>query len=375
MRLVDTIKDPQVARDLSAFFKKKNIENELEQGKDGVRIWIVDEDDVESANQWLSQYHQNPHEFQFDTDTISSAQIPILTNNSDEEVLLHSEHKHEPQAYATLGFIIICIILFAASFLTAPKREAENIPYPQVAIYGSEVTQGLLFDFPKAYELLSQIVTTYGIGGLKDPTSMPPAGQALLLEYNKTPYWQGFYQEFVLLVQGKQDQAWELQAPLFEKIRQGEIWRLFSPALLHLDIFHLLFNMLWLYVLGKQIEIRIGLSRYLLFCLGVGIFANIVQYLISGANFIGFSGILCGFFTFIWMRQKLAPWEGYRLDRSTIVMIGIFVGGLFLIQVASFLTEVYANTSIAPMIANAAHIAGGIAGWVLGRYKFFAWKQ
>lgn len=377
MRLIDTMKDPQMARNFSSFLTRNHIKNELEQSKDGVRFWIIDEDDFFKASEWLTKFRDNPHDMQFDMGVTPSFDIPAVADEDEDENTLElpTDDKAAPQAFATLCFLFTCIILFAASYMTAPARDAVAVPFPQVAIYSSEVTQGLLFDFPKAYEILNQIVTTFGINGLKDPSTLPPQGQALLEEYARTPVWQGFYEEFVLFVKGTHKQFWETQAPMFEKIRQGELWRLFTPALLHLDIFHLLFNMLWLYVLGKQIELRIGVGRYLLFCLVVGIFSNIVQYLVSGPNFIGFSGILCGFFTFIWVRQKQAPWEGYRLDKSTIMMIGIFVGVLFLIQVASFVAEVYASTSIAPMIANAAHISGGIAGWVLGRNKFFAWNN
>lgn len=371
MRLIYTVKDPNEARQISSFLQKKNIENELEQGADGVRIWIISEDDFPVAAEWLRNYQENPE----DRDLQGAKNIPIIASATEEDMDEPlANDPNQPQAYVTLSFIFICVILFAASFLTNPVREYVSLPYPQVAIYSSEVTQTLLFDFPKAYEILESIVTTYGISGLKDPSTMPAAGQALLQEYTVTPWWQGYYQEIVHAFKGVHPPS-EVNAPMFEKIRQGEVWRLFTPAVLHLDVFHLLFNMLWLFVLGKQMELRIGAFRFLIFCFSVGIFANIVQYLVSGPNFIGFSGILCGFFTFIWVRQQKAPWEGYRLDRSTIIMIGIFIGGLFLIQVASFVAEVYANTSIAPMIANAAHISGGIAGLILGRTKFFAWNN
>ena len=44
------------------------------------------------------------------------------------------------------------------------------------------------------------------------------------------------------------------EIPLFEKIRQGELWRLFTPCILHRDFLHILFNMIWVWILVKQIE-------------------------------------------------------------------------------------------------------------------------
>lgn len=374
MRPLNPINDAQQAQHLADFLSRNGINNELEQIISGYQIWIIDEDDFTAANEMAKSFQENPKNPKFDKDLISPARI-LKKGSSSDPLQSPFPPQTEPQAYATLSFIFTCIILFAASFLTAPKLDRVQLPYPMVAIYSSEVTQELLFDFPKAYEIIEQAAKTYGTKALENPSKLPPEGQQLVAEFKNTPWWQGFYSEILLYIKGAHTQAWESQAPLFEKIRQGEIWRLFTPALLHLDIFHILFNMLWVYILGKQIEIRIGIWRYILFCVVVGVFANIVQYLVSGPNFIGFSGIICGFFTFIWVRQRQAPWEGYQLNRSTITMIGLFVGGLLLIQVASFIMEVYANTSIAPMIANAAHIAGGVAGWFLGRYKYFAWNN
>ena len=101
--------------------------------------------------------------------------------------------------------------------------------------------------------------------------------------------------------------------PCSKKSRREKYWRLFTPCLLHNDIFHIFFNMIWLVVLGKQMEMRLSLFRYALFILIAAVVTNTAQYLMSGSNFIGFSGVLCAMLTFIWMRQKKTAWEGYQL--------------------------------------------------------------
>ena len=94
----------------------------------------------------------------------------------------------------------------------------------------------------------------------------------------------------------------------------------------------------------------------------------------SGANFIGFSGVLCAMVAFIWIRQKIAPWEGYPLQKSTITFLAFFVAAMLSIQIVAFYWEVQNVTTFTPGIANTAHITGALIGAILGRLPLFSWK-
>src|SRR5262249_3368053 len=155
---------------------------------------------------------------------------------------------------------------------------------------------------------------------------------------------------------------------------EGEIWRLFSPALLHLNVFHLFFNMIWLVVLGKLIEEKIGSWRYLFFVLFVGVVSNTAQYLMSGPNFIGISGVIVGMLGFIWARQQRAAWEGYNVLPGVISFMFFFILAMLGIQVFAFIMQVLWNQSFMPAIANTAHIVGGITGYLLGCMNAFSLK-
>lgn len=133
--------------------------------------------------------------------------------------------------------------------------------------------------------------------------------------------------------------------------------------------------MLWLIVLGKQLEQRIKPWRYILFILFIAIISNTAQYLMSGPNFIGFSGVLCGMLAFIWVRQKTAAWEGYQIDRMTLIFMLIFILSMTGIQLLSFLLEKSLDWAISPNIANMAHLTGGLTGYILGRLNFFSWRH
>jgi GlpG protein len=133
--------------------------------------------------------------------------------------------------------------------------------------------------------------------------------------------------------------------------------------------------MLWLLSLGGQIENRLGWARYLVFILLAAAIPNIGQYLIGGYNFVGYSGVVCAMIGFIWMRQRIAAWEGYLLAPNTVTLVSIFVIGLTLLQCYSFYMEWTTGQGLPAVMANTAHMAGGIVGILLGRLPLFAWQQ
>jgi len=186
------------------------------------------------------------------------------------------------------------------------------------------------------------------------------------LMYDTVPGWNGLY----ALLLGQSDTG-----PLFFQISHGEIWRLFSPAFLHRDLMHLAFNMLWLWVLGRPIEERIGAVRTVVLTLILAAVSNTAQYLMSGPLFLGYSGVALGLAGFTWSREKIAPWEGYPLHRSTVLFLVIYVLALMGLQVVSFILMFFKNVSFSASIANTAHIAGALTGLSLGRLKFFAHRK
>lgn len=390
MRLISTSDDQKRAYRLSTFLKSQGIDNQLEiitntdwgssdYGNVTARLWVLDEDQVEEAQKITHDFEQNPEDARFRVGGQQKESLfePIQTKLKEGPARLIKISKTkavepQPLGIATLYILMICSLIFLISLFTTPQIETppKNIPF--TPLYSPAINKYLMFDYPKAYEIIDKLVRAYGIGKLQNPEELPPAGKQLLQQFYNTPYWQGFYDQ--LLSDLKHQPNPSKNAPLFEKIREGQFWRLFTPCLLHYDIFHIFFNMIWLIVLGKQMEERLKIPRYLLFILVTGIFSNVIQYLMGGANFIGFSGILCAMLTFIWVRQKRAAWEGYHLQSGAMGFIIFFILGMFSLQMISFFLEIYANTSFSPGIANAAHLSGLFAGAVLGRLNFFAVK-
>lgn len=394
MRIVTTFNDQKKAHLFSTFLTNEGIENKIEivtdtdwgsagYGDVACKIWVYDEDQVQTAFRWLEEFEKNPENPVFH-ESPKSVQEPIIkplfAKNQelnpyrrikiDRSTVVQERH---PLGTITFYFLIVCSLLFGISEFTAPTIQSYPSWAPPTPIFSSPIKKKLLFDYPEAFEYIDKAVKLFGVEKLQSPQDLPPEGKFLVNQFLLTPYWQGFYEK-ILHYWKDPNYVWKFDAPLFEKIRQGEIWRAFTPCLLHSDLLHLFFNMIWLVILGKQMEKRMGWWKYLLFALITGVLSNTAQYLMSGSNFIGFSGILCAMLTFIWMRQKRAAWEGYLLQGTTMAFMMFFILTMFMIQIASFYLEAFQETTISPGIANTAHLTGAFLGVILGRSDFFSLK-
>ena len=121
-------------------------------------------------------------------------------------------------------------------------------------------------------------------------------------------------------------------------------------------------------------EKRLGFFKLLVFILITALITDVCQYLMSGPNFLGLSGVIMAQAGFIWMREKKAPWEGYTIQKATLYFLAFYVIAFVLLQIVSFFMERAGMNSIAPSIANTAHIVGALLGLLMGRMHYFsAW--
>jgi rhomboid protease GluP len=147
------------------------------------------------------------------------------------------------------------------------------------------------------------------------------------------------------------------------KVQQGEWWRLLSAAFLHAGWFHLLSNMLGLYVLGGIVEPLLGKVRYTIgyFATGIGSMAAVTVLsnleLIDESAVVGASGAIMGIlgmmgaiFLVRWLRFK----EAIAVQR--LKMVGI----ISLFQVIS--------DNLVPNVSKAGHMSGLTIGFFVGLF-------
>jgi len=138
------------------------------------------------------------------------------------------------------------------------------------------------------------------------------------------------------------------------EVLHGQIWRLVTPIFLHSlsSPLHIIFNMYWLFELGRMIENRRDGRFLLFFVLILAVSSNLCQYMLSGPGFGGMSGVVYGLFGYIWMKGKFDPGDGLMLH-STTIMVMLFW----------FVFCFFGSLNI----ANGAH-AGGLAVGTLWGY-------
>jgi GlpG protein len=149
----------------------------------------------------------------------------------------------------------------------------------------------------------------------------------------------------------------------FPEVRGGEIWRLFTPMLVHFGWPHILFNMLWLFRLGSMIESLLGPGRFALLTLAIAGLSNVAQFIYAAwPIFGGMSGVNYGLFGYIWMRGKFDPSSGLHLTPQDKLLMLVWFAVCF--------------TNWVGPVANTAHAAGLIVGVVWGRVSaYFALRN
>ena len=138
-----------------------------------------------------------------------------------------------------------------------------------------------------------------------------------------------------------------------------EWWRLIAPSFLHFSITHLLFNCLWIYILGSRIERLDGLSIFLFIFIVSGIFSNIGQFFWTQQYlFGGLSGSIYGLLGYCFI-VELGGGRHRRYDISEALYLFMFIW--LLVGFTGILSFFGFG-----MIANMAHLAGLLCGFIQG---------
>jgi predicted ribosomally synthesized peptide with SipW-like signal peptide len=157
--------------------------------------------------------------------------------------------------------------------------------------------------------------------------------------------------------------------PLFEtyEVRKGQLWRLITSMLPHGTVWHLVFNLYWLWVFGTLFEEIIGHVRTLGLILLLALGSGAADFAFDEGGY-GLSGVVYGIWAAAWVLGRFD--ERYRgaVDANTNMLF-----------VAWFVLCIVLTINNVMHVANLAHGAGAVLGALLAlamskrRWSIAAW--
>ncbi len=292
MRVIGEIQGEKTARTFGDFLYAQGIANELEAGgSDRWTIWVKSDDELTPAGDFLRLYLQNPTDERFQKAEREAA--VLRRKEGEDEAAYQRRQRKAATMFQNLSGHGFGLVSYAIIFVC-------------VAVF---------------------VITNYGI-------NFEPVDSL----------WLSKHRSFAVL--------WKRVFDLRE-VWAGEVWRLLTPVFIHMNIVHIVFNMMWLASLGSLIEARQSRALLLRLVLLLGIGSNLVQFVVTGRpNFGGMSGVVYGLTGYMWIRGKFDPSSGLRLDNYTIIVSMVWFFACF--------------TGWVGPIANGAHAGGLVIGMAWG---------
>jgi GlpG protein len=306
MRQIGTIPDEADAHRLADHLLTLGITTRLDRGPEGWALWIHREDQVPRARAELDAFRQAPADPRYAQAASAAKALRKQAERTEKEHERATRDVRQIWGRRNLRRCPVTIVLMAACIGVAlwtnfGARDARVDP--------------LLFARYEVY-----------------PVSVLPAGEPEEGTI-RGPFW--------------------FRSNPLRDLARGEVWRLFTPALVHFGPLHLIFNLMWLYDLGALIEIRQNSRRLLGLVLLTAILANLGQYYWDHYPlFGGMSGVVFGLFGYIWMKGLYEPELMLGLHPNTVMFMVAYLA--------------FTMMGGIPFIAHAAHLVGLIAGVVAG---------
>ncbi|WP_251976665.1 rhomboid family intramembrane serine protease [Salinicola avicenniae] len=137
----------------------------------------------------------------------------------------------------------------------------------------------------------------------------------------------------------------------------GQVWRLFTPAFLHFSWMHLIFNMLWVWYFGRQIEAIQGRARLAWLVALSALASNLAQYATGSVLFGGMSGVDYALLVYVWLMSRRRPGMGFFVPQ----MLVVFMLGWMVFTMTGLADAIgFGN------VANEAHLGGLLIGLIVG---------
>jgi GlpG protein len=310
VRQIGTIADERHAKRVADYLLTLGITTRVDSAADGWRVWVHREEKVEQARAEIAAFLEDPDDPKYQGLESSARALRKQAERAERE--------HRKQTIYVTNF-------------WARYRPGRRCPLMYLLLgFTLLVTLGGWFAGNAKIQDTLYIARHYPVTQEQDPKVT------------------GYY---VSTAQGRGHP--QVQTNVWRDVRSGEVWRLVTPIFLHFGVLHLLFNMMWLYDIGGQIELRRGSLRFGLFVIAAAAVSNLAQYYYNYYPFFGgFSGVNYAFLGFLWMRGLYEPESGLGVRRDTLTWM--------LVWLVLCLNPGFGD------VANAAHVVGLLFGVLVG---------
>lgn len=315
MRLIGHLPTQPDAQRFCDYLLTQGVETHIEPSTDGRwQVWIEHDDDLETGQTELQTFLNNPSDPRYDQASVEAYQI---RKQAQQQAERRRQNYHDVRTQNSYPAWMsrptpVSILLIAISIVVYLLQWHDNQQRNQRTEYW------LLF---QSQRVEYKSADGSGVAAEPDP-----------------------------------------RVSMYAQIVQGQVWRVFTPMFLHFGVLHILFNMMWVWQLGRVIEAMKGSLFFLLLVLAVALVSHNAQalwdqYVAGMRGFGGMSGVVAGLFGYAWMKSRFQPEQGLRVPDQ---MVGLMLGWLV---ICSF-------GWVGP-IANAAHWGGLAAGMVIGFFPTF----
>ena len=324
MRQVATIADDRQAKRLADYLLTLGITTRVDPSPSGAVVWVHREEQVDSARREIAEFLAHPDDPRY-------AGIEQKAEASRREAV-RKEKEHFRKTIDLRGR------------LNAPSARRCPVTY---ALIGLSIVVGVLTNLGGNTQAIQPF--------LLSPMSVTFEDRTFDVEDDEHDGQEGLRHVVV-------------RVPTFRSsglsaLARGQVWRLVTPIFLHFGLFHLTFNMMWLYQLGNLIELRKGRLAMLGLGLVAATVSNLGEYFWQiqvrspletdpHISFGGMSGVVYALFGYCWMASDYDPDAGIRMPSNTVIWM---IGWLILCM-----------TGMVGPIANAAHLMGLGVGMVVG---------
>ena len=171
----------------------------------------------------------------------------------------------------------------------------------------------------------------------------------LLIDFGSQAHWlvRFTFTDIVMSTDNMRYQTFE------STLSEGQFWRLLTPIFLHFSVIHILFNALWVWMVGGLIERTQGSMHYLSLVFYSGVISNMAQFWVSGPLFGGLSGVVFAIISYTWLWDKMSPRPMFGLPPALfgLALFWLVLGYSGALEFAGF-----------GSIANTAHLSGLLSG-------------